>query len=434
VENKALLPTLLGILLVGYSSTGSSAPGQAYLSSDPPGRLGAAVERASKFEATSRSAASTTTSFQYLSSIWGASPTQIWTVGNKDSKVLVKFWSGGSWSDIPAPSPGTAAGLLGVGGTAANDVWGVGTYNNGSSLKTLTEHWDGSTWQVVPSVDPVSGAEATQLSSVFAVSKNDVWAVGVARQHNASSYVYSVIIEHFNGSAWTSVPNPAGARSAYLDAVHGGSATDIWAVGQYLDNYTPLVFHWDGSSWKAVAITTNPFNVNVSGVYQVSAPDVWIVGGSYLSLTEHWDGRAWTQINSPNPSTNSNFLNAVAGSSSTDVWAVGGYDYSNHTLIVHWDGNKWTTVKSPDPAPAGANALSGLAVFGPKDAWAVGDGFASGGLPIILHWDGDNWKSVAATESSSRLQPAAVCDASPEYKVIGDSFRNRQEHCPQTKR
>lgn len=107
------------------------------------------------------------TSSQYLASIWGASPTQIWAVGNEDSKTLVKLWSGTSWSDIPAPSPGTSAGLLGVGGTASNDAWVVGTYSNGSSLGTLTEHWNGSNWQVVPSPNPVSGAEAVTIGRVL---------------------------------------------------------------------------------------------------------------------------------------------------------------------------------------------------------------------------------------------------------------------------
>jgi hypothetical protein len=439
VRSRILVAQLFGILLLICISTNWSAPCQAYLSIPQPGRAGLIIQGTSHVEAADQSKSNSepkpgttkprVTSHQYLSSIWGASSTQIWAVGNVDSKVLVKYWSGSSWSDVSAPSLGTASALLGVGGTAANDVWGVGAYNDGTSVKTLVEHWDGSSWQVVPSVDPVSGAQVNQLSSVFAVTKKDVWAVGVARQYINSAYVYSVILEHFDGSAWASVASPATGRSSFLDSIHGRSASDIWTVGQYLDNYWPLLMHSDGASWKTASIAAQPFIL--SGVYEISATDAWVVGGSSQTVTYHSNGTTWTPVASPNPSTTSAFFNAVAGSSSNDVWAAGGYDYSNHTLIAHWDGNQWKIVASPDPAPPGANALSALAVFSPNDVWAVGDGFASGGNPIILHWDGTRWKSIGTSEAS----PARTsCDASLEMKIIGDSPRNRQEHCPHAQR
>lgn len=47
-----------------------------------------------------------------------------------------------------------------------------------------------------------------------------------------------------------------------------------------------------------------------------------------------------------------NFLNGVAGLSSTDAWTVGSYQNGSgrsRTLIERWDGTQWSVVPSVDP-------------------------------------------------------------------------------------
>jgi hypothetical protein len=61
-------------------------------------------------------------------------------------------------------------------GLAANEVYAVGRYNNGSANRTLITHWNGSAWSVVPS--PNGGAFDNELAAVAAAAPDDIWAVG----------------------------------------------------------------------------------------------------------------------------------------------------------------------------------------------------------------------------------------------------------------
>ena len=67
---------------------------------------------------------------------------------------------------------------------------------------------------------------------------------------------------------------------------------------------------------------------------------------------------------------------AIAGSGSSDVWAVG-----LEGTILHWDGDSWTR------QTAGTDAgLFSVWAANAHDAWAVGeDG-------IVLHWNGSDWR------------------------------------------
>lgn len=66
------------------------------------------------------------------------------------------------------------------------------------------------------------------LSAVTAVSATDVWAVGSfldGRGHQA-------LIEHWNGNRWSRVRSPATGTGTVLHAVTAASADDVWAVGR----------------------------------------------------------------------------------------------------------------------------------------------------------------------------------------------------------
>src|SRR5438552_5807008 len=91
----------------------------------------------------------------------------------------------------------------------------------------------------------------------------------------------------------------------------------------------------------------------------------------HRSLRRHLvAGRA--SPNGANPDLYAWQLNAAAGDSGSDVWAVG--DGSNGdgsgTLIEHWDGTSWSVVPSPNVDDR--NSLTGVAVIDATHAWSVG--------------------------------------------------------------
>jgi hypothetical protein len=203
-----------------------------------------------------------------------------------------------------------------------------------------------------------------------------------------------------------------GTSDNSFGAIAGSSATDIWAVGDYLpdtndsnqDATLPLAAHFDGNKWTASPVPNVGPNFNT--LFGVTDPSgsPWAVGvrldSAYRdrALVEHWTGGSWQPIEVPQPGTERDLFFAATSTSTSDVWAVGdqqGPDGRFETLTEHWDGSSWSVVPSPDPGDAG-NHLYGVAAAGPDDAWAVGQQLDASGTdtPLVEHWDGSRWSVV----------------------------------------
>ena len=134
-----------------------------------------------------------------------------------------------NWTGMQPPSPGASSNeLFGVAVLSACDAWAVGddvTSNGGR--QTLTEHWNGSSWTVVPSPDPASPDNV--LSSVRAVSRTNVWAVG----YTAGGAGDKTLILHWNGRKWAHVNSPSPGTQNGLSGVAASSAGSVWAVGYF---------------------------------------------------------------------------------------------------------------------------------------------------------------------------------------------------------
>jgi hypothetical protein len=295
-------------------------------------------------------------------SLWGVavlSPCNAWAVGDYDpGQTLVVHWDGASWTQVPSPDPATPSRLFGVHAVSASNVWAVGEYFDGSIDKTLIVHWDGSAWTQVPSPN-ASGATQNVLKAVRGSSATNVWAVGYFVNSNN---VDQTLILHWNGTSWKQVPSPdpsGPAMDQELTSVASNSAQDAWAVGFYYTGVDKsMILHWNGSSWKQVT-SPNPGSQGtfLYGVRATSASSAWAVGSAFngtadKTLIVRWDGSAWKQVKSPDPggATQNNDLSSVAVTSATDAWAAGEYDSGTgtRTLVLHWDGSAWTQVTTPN--------------------------------------------------------------------------------------
>ena len=328
-------------------------------------------------------------------------PNQVWAVGTAGTSTLIMRWNGTQWSVVPSPQVGINPALTSVVAISANDVWAVGyTFNNSRQI-TLTEHWNGSTWSVVSSPNPSS--TSNYLLGVTALGTNNVWAVG---NFNATGGNQQTLIMKWNGAHWTQLDGdnsgPVGAQFT-LSAVSAISGSDIWAVG---DNSHTLAEHWNGTGWQIVSTPNAGRGDNIlKGVSASAATDVWEVGyytfGTWeRTLIQRWNGTRWSIIRSPNSNKRINELNSVAAISASNVWAVGnarsGNALDQTTFILHWDGTRWTIIPSPSPGTQGLNALYGVAANSANDVWAVGSFTNTGEFAqtLILHWDGTTWGVV----------------------------------------
>jgi eukaryotic-like serine/threonine-protein kinase len=204
-------------------------------------------------------------------------------------------------------------------------------------------------------------------------------------------------------------PPPAPARAAAslsvdgaLEAVAATSASDAWAVG-FDGSGNTLIEHWNGTGWKREpSPSPGPSGVYAGGrlvaVAATSATNAWAVGGtnSGQSLILHWNGTSWRQVPSPGTSAS---LGGVTAISAGNAWAVG--SAAGKTLILHWNGTAWQQASSPSVT----GALEAVAATSASNAWAVGlaatsFGTAEAGNPLIMHWNGAAWERV-----SSNLPP-----------------------------
>jgi hypothetical protein len=313
--------------------------------------------------------------------------THAWAVGYyhddtaNTTRDLIEHWNGTRWSVVAHPGPDTtSAFLFHVTTISPENVWAVGRYTDSSfNQLTLIEHWNGSTWELTPSPNP--GPTFNTLSSIVAISAANIWAIGFYVNDDGNR---QTLIEHWNGRAWELVASPnLQGRSNVLSSIAALSANDVWAVGDAPDingNYVTLVEHWNGSVWRIVkSPNPSPTFSHLYGVTAIAPDDVWAVGfyGAFTSLVVHWNGRRWDVAPSPNPGTDSNVLNAVTAASPQNIWAVGNLLNSGTTphaltMIQHWDGSQWSVVSSPS-ARAGSNYLSDItSIPGTGAFWSVG--------------------------------------------------------------
>ncbi|GII26830.1 beta propeller repeat protein [Planotetraspora mira] len=92
-------------------------------------------------------------------------------------------------------------------------------------------------------------------------------------------------------------------------------------------------------------------------------------------------------------------LSDVAGSSSSDIWAVGQQSvwdiWMNRGVITHWNGTSWTEVGIKGDT-TGAGHLRSVAVSSSDEVWAVGEGHD--GLPYVVKGSSDGFDRVTVPQ------------------------------------
>jgi hypothetical protein len=309
--------------------------------------------------------------------------------------------AGGSvWSVISSPNgPGsrnlTDDMLVAVSGTAADDVWAVGwnCCKDHKYYEPLILHYDGSKWSLVPAAQGTP--LGTRLHGVAAIAADDAWAVG-----GTSS---QPVFEHWNGKQWSVVGSPYLGYGGVMNAIYAFSSNDVWAAGE--GDYEAVLEHWNGTTWTFVP----GYSYNLTFVNALSGSgtsDLWAVGESWeypdqRAFAEHWNGTGWTYEKTPYLYIDQ--LNGVADISPTNAWAVG-FQYPSQqelvvqTLIEHWNGTAWSVVPSPNKNPKTfplTNALTSVTAISANDVWAVGywTWYAGAGTSrsLFLHYDGKAW-------------------------------------------
>jgi hypothetical protein len=316
------------------------------------------------------------------------------------------------WSLVPGPNlVAVRSELRDIAGSAANDLWAVGTYTDDNYARhTLALHWNGSVWQVIPTPDVVATGSSISnvLNSVTVVSSNDVWAVGYGV---STSVAYMTITLHWNGSSWKVIPSPNLTTQGSYNALNGVVAiasNDVWAVGGVPKielssvNGNSILMHWDGAAWTLFPEppeAANYYDKARTAVAALSSNDVWAAGktGAW-----HWDGVAWHA-----PSGFAGQFQDGIGTNGVDLWSAGtnppmtGEGSSPSIPNAQWfNGTTW---QSTIPVTSGkAAGFYAVKVFAANNVWAVG---FNGLYALSERWDGAKWNVVTAANGNPNPSP-----------------------------
>ncbi len=298
--------------------------------------------------------------------------------------------------DAGAPVPGDLRPLdgalgpvvLGVFGTAADDVWFVGGLLAPGARGRFIAHFDGR------EVRAEAVPDGPALWWVFGDGAGRVRAAGEEGQ---------ILVRE--ADVWREEQTGLDEK-AVLWGLWGAAPDDLWAVGGSVRRGGPkgVVLRSAGDgAWRRVDDPALPDDLNLYKVWGRAPGDVHLVGEG--GVTVRWDGETFTRHVAPVP----DLLFTVHGRAAGPVLAVGGLDEGR---VVRWTGEAWV-----DDGLTGAAPLNGVFVHADGTARAVG---ATG---AVFDRDRDGtWRAVRAERALAPFTLHAVWGATPgeTWAVGGD--------------
>jgi hypothetical protein len=211
-------------------------------------------------------------------------------------------------------------------------------------------------------------------------------------------------------ASWTVIPSPNASVEDWLTGLAAFSPANLWSVGTAYrthgtDSSSGLIEQYNGTSWQ-IASAPSPAGCvycSLTGVAGSSASDVWAVGeeyfnkASYGALIEHYNGSAWSLVSSPAPSYKG-YLSGVTSLSASNAWAVGGMynDGPEGPLVEHYNGTAWTITPTAS-VPGGI--LTAVTAVSASDIWAIGNA-PNLGTGIVMNYNGTSWTQTSVPAPS----------------------------------
>jgi hypothetical protein len=180
------------------------------------------------------------------------SRTDAWAFGElfagqirKSSQPYVVRFNGRRWLRVPSPLVPQAASAV-----APDDIWTVGT-RTGPGEVWAAAHWNGSNWLTLrfPPLPPAARRRAAVgNAAIEAFSARDAWVdIGLT----TATAPYGVIVLHWNGRAWSSVPVPYRTQAAGDISQDGHGGIWMYAIGPASATGAPTcLYHYASGRWS----------------------------------------------------------------------------------------------------------------------------------------------------------------------------------------
>lgn len=329
------------------------------------------------------------------STIWAASPTDIYVTGTVGATGQLAHFDGTAWSVEALTSAQTRL----VFGTSSSDVWVFGDAG-------ATRHFDGTSWTT---------ATITNGTSPRAAAGNAASGVWLASSSNR--------LFHYDGT-WTQVTTPltlvysvaavgatiyvVGDGGAYrrdatswsplapqlaqplLEKLWGTSDSDVYVLGYSGSSYG--VYHHDGARWTNTLVNPQaPLAIGGLG------PDVLLLRAS--GVIDRYSGNAWEESTI---ASTGQFI-AVEGAANGDVFAI-----ENGTAIHRFSAGARTSTP-----------LSGGSAVGRAGT----DMYAGTTSGQLFRWTGAAWTPESTLSGS--IEGIAGTDEAHVFAIAGSAIAAR---------
>src|SRR5207249_11616547 len=99
----------------------------------------------------------------------------------------------------------------------------------------LVQHWNGTQWSII---NGFQQGTSDRINAMVAISSQDITVVGDYRTGIDAMGPYSTLVEHWNGTQWSSVssPSPGSTVNNLLAVARAPANGSIWAVGFLQDS------------------------------------------------------------------------------------------------------------------------------------------------------------------------------------------------------
>lgn len=295
--------------------------------------------------------------------LWAAGPDRLW------------HWNGVAWS------PALTATITRVIAAGPADAIAYGRQTPSFTSPRLLAEWDGQSWATAASSTRVGN------SLLAASSRNDAWIKDGSLTHHDGHLLSFVDGPPMPGVVDMISFGPGFAIAVTLDGIAHryrgqsfgntsigiGTAKKMWSARTqqvFVGTATGSVAIYDGDTAVAVPVLSQA----VQAIWGAGPTAVWAGANRQVA---HYDGTQWTTVLSGTSIEN---VQAIGGTSETDVWVFG-------LTTQHFDGTTWTT--RPAPAPL----VLAVAGSGPDDVWAAT-------LDGVWRWQGQAWALALPTTST----------------------------------
>lgn len=262
-----------------------------------------------------------------IQSIWGASPNDVWAVGEQEA---VAHWDGKTWRSTAIRSPNYLSDFSLVTGSGSNNVVAVLR----ETFLSKAYRWDGRAWSLLEVSKGFGG-------QIWPDDQGRVWmALGTVSD---AECVVSVLE---NGTRKCKLSFPTGKVS--VEAVRvTGSGHQPWVVVEFYTSprHTEWLYTLKGDEWETHELQGG------WNLWAQSNTDVWATG---RGGTARFDGETWQTVPVvPAAATapEQDWVLRLSGSGADDVWGIvrtGGSDYHSRIefeygggQLIHSNGVTW---------------------------------------------------------------------------------------------